>query len=343
MRFCPTCGSSNEDDRSTCRSCGATLSASVPVGSDERKVVTVLFSDVTGSTAMGEQLDPESLRRVMARYFAAMRSVLERHGATVEKYIGDAVMAVFGLPRSHEDDALRAVRAAGEMRVALQELNRELDDTWDVTISTRTGLNTGEVITGDADRRQSLVVGDAVNVAARFEQAAGPGEILIGNDTLRLVRDAVVAEPVGPLTLKGKAEPVTAWRVLEVRPSTTGWDRRLDSPLVARHHEMVRLRAVFERVVETSTCQVVSIVGSAGIGKSRLTNELLVEVVGDARVAQGRCLPYGEGITFWPVVEIVRGLAGIGDLDDRDEARGKVGAGQATHYLHHRQKVMPSP
>lgn len=326
MRFCPACGSGNEDDSSTCRSCGAALPASVPVGADERKVVTVLFSDVTGSTAMGEQLDPESLRSVMARYFAAMRSVLERHGATIEKYIGDAVMAVFGLPRSHEDDALRAVRAAGEMRIALQELNRELDDTWGVTISTRTGLNTGEVITGDADRRQSLVVGDAVNVAARFEQAAGPGEILIGSDTLRLVRDAVVAEPVGPLTLKGKAEPVSAWRVLEVRPSTTGWDRRLDSPLVARDHELARLRAVFERAVATSTCQVASIVGSAGIGKSRLTNELLVEVVGDARVAQGRCLPYGEGITFWPVAEILRGLAGIGDLDDRDEARAKVGA-----------------
>lgn len=326
MRLCPTCGSGNEDGRPTCQSCGAALTASVPVGADERKVVTVLFSDVTGSTAMGEQLDVESLRRVMARYFATMRSVLERHGATIEKYIGDAVMAVFGLPRSHEDDALRAVRAAGEMRVALQELNRELDETWGVTITTRTGVNTGEVITGDADQRQSLVVGDAVNVAARFEQAAGPGEILIGSVTMRLVRDAVVAEPVGPLPLKGKAGPVSAWRVLEVRPSSTGWDRRLDSTLVAREHELARLRAVFDHAVETSTCQVVTVVGAAGIGKSRLTNELIVEVVGDARVAQGRCLPYGEGITFWPVVEILRGVAGIGDLDDRDDARAKVRA-----------------
>ena len=328
MRVCPTCGSGNEDQAVACRWCGALLGSpvAVPVPADTRKVVTILFSDVTGSTAMGEQLDPESLRRVMARYFAIMRGVLERHGATIEKYIGDAVMAVFGVPRSHEDDALRAVRAAGEMQAALRELNRELDATWGVTIATRTGVNTGEVISGDADQRQSLVVGDAVNVAARLEQAAAPGEILLGDATLRLVRDAVVAEAVGPLALKGKADPVPAWRVIDIRPTTVGWNRRLDSTLVAREAELTRLRALFDEVVETSTCQVVSVIGAAGIGKSRLTNELLVDVVGDARVAQGRCLPYGEGITFWPLVDIIRGLAGVGELDAAEAARAKVKA-----------------
>lgn len=326
MRVCPTCGAGNDDGEETCLRCGGPLTPSAPVAADARRTVTILFSDVTGSTVMGEQLDPESLRRVMTRYFAAMRSVLERHGATIEKYIGDAVMAVFGMPQSHEDDALRAVRAAGEMREALDELNRELQGRWGVTITTRTGVNTGEVITGDADQRQSLVVGDAVNVAARLEQAAEPGDVLIGSSTMRLVRDAVVAEPAGPLSLKGKTEPVSAWRVLEIRPATAGWNRRLDSPLVERERELTRLRQVYDTAVETSTCQVVSVIGPAGIGKSRLTNELLVDAVGEARVAQGRCLPYGEGITFWPVVEVVRGLAGIGELDDGDAARGKVDA-----------------
>ena len=178
-------------------------------GGEVRKTVTVVFCDVTGSTSLGEQLDPESLRALMSRFFEEMRTVLERHGGTVEKYIGDAVMAVFGIPAVHEDDALRAVKAAVEMRDALASLNKELERDRGVTIATRIGVNTGDVVAGDAAARQTLVTGDAVNVAARLEQAAEPGQILIGAPTMNLVRDAVVAEPVEPLTLKGKTRRST--------------------------------------------------------------------------------------------------------------------------------------
>src|SRR5439155_13185514 len=166
---------------------------------ERRKVVTVLFSDVSGSTALGDRLDPEALRDVLSRFFDSSRDVLERHGATVEKFIGDAVMAVFGIPQSHEDDALRAVRAAVDMRAELELLNAELERDFGVTVQTRTGLNTGRVMAGDETRGDRLITGDAVNVAARLEQAAGTGEILVGEETHRLVRDAVEAEPVDPL------------------------------------------------------------------------------------------------------------------------------------------------
>ena len=193
-------------------------------GGEVRKTVTVLFCDITGSTSLGEQLDPESLRSLMSRFFEEMQAVLERHGGTVEKYIGDAVMAVFGIPAVHEDDALRAVRAAAEMRDALASLNKELERDRGVTIASRIGVNTGDVVAGDAAARQSLVTGDAVNVAARLEQAAAPGEILIGAPTMSLVRDAVVAEPVEPLTLKGKTG--TGRRVPCSPRSGTGQPRR---------------------------------------------------------------------------------------------------------------------
>src|ERR671934_1857843 len=168
-----------------------------------RKIVTVLFCDLTGSTALGESLDPEALRVVLGRYFDRMNSIIERHGGTVEKFIGDAVMAVFGVPVAHEDDAFRAVRAAAEMREALPELG----------FGARIGVNTGEVVTGTEER---LVTGDAVNVAARLEQAAQPGEVLLGEATFALVREAVDSVAVEPLELKGKAEPVAAYRVLRV-------------------------------------------------------------------------------------------------------------------------------
>ncbi len=207
-----------------------------------RKTVTVLFSDVAGSTSLGEQLDAESLRHVMDRYFDQMRAVLERHGGTVEKFIGDAVMAVFGIPVVHEDDALRAVRAAHEMGRALSALNEDLEREWGVRLAMRIGVNTGEVVTGQgrgpgsaAQGGQRLVTGDAVNVAARLEQAASAGEVLIGEETLRLVRDAVVTETVAPLSLKGKAEPVPAHRLVGMDMEAAGYERRFDSPMAARH------------------------------------------------------------------------------------------------------------
>src|SRR5207237_2722883 len=185
-----------------CDACGVALGDGADAG-EQRKTVTVLFCDVTGSTALGEALDPERLRALLARYFDGMKAIVERHGGTVEKFIGDAVMAVFGIPVVHEDDALRAVRAAVEMRAALPELG----------VEGRIGVMTGEVVTGTEER---LATGDAVNVAARLEQAAQPGEVLLGEPTLALVHDAVEVEPVDPLELKGKAEPVPAYRLLNV-------------------------------------------------------------------------------------------------------------------------------
>ncbi len=214
---CTTCGRENPGDAAFCNGCGTALAAAVAPRA-QRKTVTVLFCDVTGSTAMGERLDPESLRHVMHRYFDAARKVIEQHGGTVEKFIGDAVMAVFGVPVLHEDDALRAVRAASGLRDALPGLNSDLERDYATTVTVRMGVNTGQVVTGTEER---LATGDAVNVAARLEQAAAPGEIVIGPETWRLVRDAVAVEALAPLELKGKSLPVTAYRLL-----TSWWRRR---------------------------------------------------------------------------------------------------------------------
>jgi class 3 adenylate cyclase len=260
---------------------------------EQRKTVTVLFCDVTGSTALGESTDPEALRALLARYFERMKAIVESHGGTVEKFIGDAVMAVFGVPVAHEDDALRACRAAVEMRDALPELG----------IRGRIGVNTGEVVTGTSER---LATGDAVNVAARLEQAASPGEALIGEETLGLVRDAVQAVPIKQLELKGKSEPVVAFRLVSVT-GNEGFARRLDVPMVGRERELRRLRDAFEQAVRDRSCQLFTVLGAAGVGKSRLVQEF-ANSLGATLVVRGRCLPYGEGITYWPLVEVLNEL-----------------------------------
>ena len=289
--------------------------------------MSVLFCDVTGSTTIGEQQDPEQLRRVMTRYYEEARAVLERHGGTVEKFIGDAVMAVFGIPVLHEDDAVRAVRAAVDLRHAMASLNDELQAAFDVRIEVRIGVNTGQVIAGDPRGGHSFVAGDAVNVAQRLEAAAQPGEILIGAETHRLARDAIVAEAMTPLELKGKRDRVAAYRLFDVTPGAPGHARRLDSPMVGRDRERELLAEAFERVVDESACRLVTILGPAGVGKSRLVAEALHGVGGRATVLSGSCLPYGEGITFWPVLEIVKQATGISDEDSpgawpREDRRG---------------------
>src|SRR5205085_974680 len=241
-------------------SCAAALSAP---SQEVRKTVTVLFCDVTGSTALGEQLDSEALRRVMLRYFETVREVIERHGGTVEKFIGDAVMAVFGVPRVHEDDALRAASAAIEVREALSVLNAELARAYGATLEVRIGINSGEVVTGTDER---LATGDAVNVAARLEQAAQPGEIVLGENTVRLVRAAAEVELLEPLAVKGKAEPLRAARLVSV----TAPVRPLDAPMVGRRSELERLRQEFGDVVRDRVCRLSTVVGEAGVGKSRL-------------------------------------------------------------------------
>ena len=323
MAQCAHCGEQNPERARFCLACGKPL-AEITDELETRRTVTVVFADLVDSTAMGEGLDPEAHRRVQSRFFDELRAVLQRHGGTVEKYIGDAVMAVFGTPTAHEDDALRAVRAATELRQTLVSLNEELRQSWNVDLSVRTGINTGEVAAGDATTGQRLVTGDAVNLASRLENAASAGEILIGHDTYRLVRNAVLVEPVDELDVKGKAHPVRAWRVLGVLTRAPSVARRLDSPLVGREPELALLRQAFERAAIDGVCQFVTIFGPAGAGKSRLARELLDAVADQATVLVGRCLPYGEGITFWPVVEVVKRAAGVGPGLSPDDSRQRI-------------------
>ncbi len=302
MIVCAACGRENPEDAGFCNGCGARL-APVTAAHAQRKTVTVLFCDVTGSTAMGERLDPESLRQVMRRYFDAARAVIELHGGAVEKFIGDAVMAVFGVPVLHEDDALRAVRAAAGLRDALVGLNVKLERDYGTTVTIRTGVNTGQVVTGTEER---LATGDAVNLAARLEQAAAPGEIIIGPETWRLVRDSVTVEPLEPLDLKGKSQPVLAYRLLHVDVDELGTSRRAETPMVGRATPLRMLRDAFANVIDGQSCSLFTVLGAAGVGKSRLTAEFLSSI--DATVLRGRCLSYGEGITYWPVITIVKQL-----------------------------------
>jgi class 3 adenylate cyclase len=267
-----------------------------------RKTVTVVFCDIAGSTAKADGADPEVVRAVLARYYEQMRGVLEGHGGTVEKFIGDAVMAVFGVPVVREDDALRAVRAAADM----------CDELVAAGITARIGVNTGEVVAAPGE---SLVTGDAVNVAARLEQAAPVGGVLIGDATLALVRDAARVEPVEPLAAKGKRDPLIAWRLVEVSAGDPGVARRSDVGLVGRARERRLLFDAYVRAKEERRCVLFTVLGTPGVGKSRLVAELVAEVAGEAEVLSGSCLSYGEGITYWPIAEIVRTAAGISDSD----------------------------
>jgi class 3 adenylate cyclase/tetratricopeptide (TPR) repeat protein len=294
MTTCGSCGRDVDGDFPFCPYCRAEL-IPAPTPREQRKRVTILFCDITDSTVLGESTDPEALRVLLARYFTRMKGIVDSHGGTVEKFIGDAVMAVFGVPVLHEDDALRAVRAALEMQAALPELG----------VRARIGVQSGEVVTGTAER---LATGDAVNVAARLEQAAAPGEVLIGEETVRLVRDAVDIESVDALDLKGKSERVLAYRLVTVKQ---GGDRRqLMAPMIGRARELDRLQDAFAQAIDDRSCQLFTILGTAGVGKSRLSMEFL-QGLDDALVARGRCLPYGEGITYWPVVEVIKQLEAV--------------------------------
>jgi class 3 adenylate cyclase/tetratricopeptide (TPR) repeat protein len=297
MTRCSNCGQENPEGFRFCGSCGAELTVGT-AAREVRKTVTVLFCDVTGSTSLGEQLDPETLRRTMGRYFEEIRSVVERHGGTVEKFIGDAVMAVFGIPQAHEDDALRAVRAAEDIRGRIADIGAALG----IAFSFRTGVNTGEVVAGEGE---TLVTGDPVNVAARLEQAASPGDVLIGASTLALVRDAVVVDEREPLEVKGKREPVAAYRLVSVDLSADAVARRLDAPLVGRKRELARLAGDFEHAVAESACHLFTLLGPAGVGKSRLVAEFIADMGDNADVLRARCLHYGDDITYWPLVEIL--------------------------------------
>ena len=321
MQICPNCGEENPPRFRLCGFCGAPLAPAVPA-QEVRKLVTILFCDLKGSTSLGEQLDSESLRETMSRYFDAMSASITRHGGTIEKFIGDAVMAVFGLPRVHEDDALRAVRAARGMQEALAGLNEGLERTYGVTLANRIGVNTGEVVAGDSTTGQRLVTGDPVNTAARLEQAAGSCEVLLGELTYRLVREHVEVEAVEPLELKGKAERVPAYRLLAVRDRAASEGGR--SPLVGREREAEQIAAALDHAVAARSCERLLVTGDAGVGKSRLVDHVCEAASEHALVIRGRCLSYGEGITIWPLVEALREASGIDYDDDRAAARHKL-------------------
>ena len=273
-----------------------------------RKTVSVLFCDLAGSTVLGEQLDPELLRELMGRWYEEMRVAVERHGGIVEKFVGDAVMAVFGLPQAHEDDALRAVRAALDMQGAVGRLNGSLAGRDVPSLRIRIGINTGEVVTGDGVA--TLATGDAVNTAKRLEEAAGGGDILIGTLTERLVRHATRLEALRPVEAKGKRAPVEAWRVRGAIVGADSFARRWDTPLVGRSHELSVLRNGLTASAEGRECRLVTVIGTAGVGKTRLVSELVAEAGEYATVAAGRCLPYGDGITFLPLAELIQRLGG---------------------------------
>jgi predicted ATPase/class 3 adenylate cyclase len=292
---------------------------------EERKLVTVLFADVVGSTEFGSENDPEVVRSVMTSYFARMKEIAETHGGTVEKFIGDAVMVVFGVPRQHDDDAERAVRAAFAMRAAMDGLNRELA----VSLGARIGVNSGQAVTGAAEERQFLVTGDAVNVGARLQQGADVGEIVVGALTEQLSRQAIEYRTREPVAAKGKVEPITAFTAVRARSAVPEQARGLPAlraQLVGRQAELSLLLDTFTRTRDERRAHLFTVVGAAGVGKSRLVGEALARFSGSnaGRVLRGRCLPYGTGITYWPFIEVVRTDAAIAYEDTRGEALAKL-------------------
>jgi len=329
MIKCPQCNEENPPKFRLCGYCGAPLVAAPPAlpPREVRRTVTIVFCDLQGSTELGETLDPESLHEVKERYFAAMAAEITRHGGKIEKYIGDAIMAVFGLPLPHEDDALRAMRAAQGMRTALKQVNVDLKERYGVELANRTGVNTGEVVAvDDPNATQKLATGDAVNVASRLEQAAPPGEVYIGTVTYHLVRDAITAEEVEPLTLKGKSERVRAYRLIDAH-GLDGYVRRADSKIVGREEELAAVDVRLGELLQSRSARLVTIIGHAGIGKSRLAREVMARgAAAGARTVQGRCLPYGDGITFWPLRDIATGAADVRADDSPAEARAKLAA-----------------
>jgi class 3 adenylate cyclase len=288
-----------------------------------RKTVSVVFSDVAGSTALAERLDPESLRTVMTRYFEVAKRVHERHGGVVEKFIGDAVMAVFGIPRAREDDALHAVRAAHELGTAVAMLNRELEDELEVRLSIRTGVSTGLVLASDEHAGHSFVTGDTVNLAARLERAAGAGEILLGETTYRLVARAVRVQPLAPFVPRGRSAPVAAYRVLQVTPDAPGVVRRLDRPLIGRADELAMLDGLLDRAVALKACQLVTIVGDPGVGKSRLLRAFAERAGARGVVLQASCPAFEVATAGHVAGQIVAGMAAAG-LGDAQAGPGEV-------------------
>ncbi|WP_030239054.1 adenylate/guanylate cyclase domain-containing protein [Streptomyces sp. NRRL S-350] len=307
---CPLCAQLVATNDQFCPACGTPRAAALDLAAEERKLVTVVFCDLVDSTALSGALDPETLREVILRYFERMHRRIEAHGGTLEKFIGDAVMAVFGVPVIREDDAHRALAAALAMLEDLEDLNTELDATLGVRLDVRIGVNTGQVVAGsDASARQALISGETVNIAARLQTQAAPGQVLIGAQTLRAAGPAAQVDEVGPLRLKGKAEPVTAYRLVGLDEDDPELLRRFDVPLVGRERELAGLDAALARVAGGSGAELLLVAGEAGIGKTRLVRDWR-ERVGrrTARCGTARCRSFGEQGVLAPLAEAVRTL-----------------------------------
>jgi len=329
MAICHRCGQDNPAAAHFCFACGAPLVAGAS-GREERKVVTVLFADLVGFTQRAEKMDPEDVRASLAPYLERVRAELEDLGGTVEKFIGDAVMALFGVPVAHEDDPERAVTAALRILSAIEELNSRRSD---FPLALRVGVNTGEVIvdlSARAEEGDIIVTGDVVNTAARLQQAAPVGTVVVGETTYRATRERVEYEELEPATLKGKAEPVSAWRAtaLQLRPI----EPTHRAPFIGREQDLALLTQTFARTLREKSVQLVTVAGEAGVGKSRLVAELRrnLSVSGDDVMwRRGRCISYGEGVTFWALGEIVKSHAGILESDNPEEVAEKLEAAVA--------------
>src|SRR4249919_292007 len=295
MAACPSCGTENPGRARFCLECGVSL-ADAALPGEERKVVTVLFADLADSTALGDRLDSEALKDVLGRFFSAMREQIETEGGTVEKFIGDAIMAAFGVPVAHEDDPGRALRAALRMQRRLTDLNRELAPTHGVELGMRIGVNTGDVLAVTAPRAgEAMATGDAVNVAARLQQAAAPGQILVGERTAAAVRGFAL-EPATHRSTCAASGAVAAMLLAGERDEPARGVPGLRSAMVGRDRELELLGSLLRRAVDDGRGHLVTIYGDPGVGKSRLVAEFTTQA--GVRVMRGRCLPYGDGITF---------------------------------------------
>ncbi|HYN90379.1 MAG TPA: adenylate/guanylate cyclase domain-containing protein, partial [Thermoleophilaceae bacterium] len=331
-RTCPSCAAPAPPEARFCMSCGGALDGEArprPEPSappEERRQVTVLFADLSGYTAFAERMDPEAVKSLVDRVLLRLSQEVERYGGTVDKYIGDNVMALFGAPVAHEDDTERALRAGLGMQDAMGEVNQGLPAG--VHFELRVGVNTGEVLAGAVGEAYT-VVGDTVNVASRLQSAARPGSVTVGERTMRATDAAVRYEELEPLALKGKAEPVPAWEAvgLIAEHSVRRVGPARESPLIGRQQELAALDTLYERVVREGRSHLVTIVGEAGVGKSRLLREFerrLHRHPSAPTVRTGRCLPYGSGIVFWALGEVLREECGIVDSDSSEQAWGKL-------------------
>jgi class 3 adenylate cyclase/tetratricopeptide (TPR) repeat protein len=324
MQVCPVCGTDNPEHARFCLGCGAALEEPRAAG-EERKVVSVLFVDLVGFTDRSDRADPEDVRATLRPYHERVKADIERFGGTVEKFIGDAVMAVFGAPVAHEDDAERAVRSGLRILETIEELGDE-----GLELAVRAAVTTGETVVAlgaRPERGEGMVTGDVVNTAARLQSAAPVGSVLVDETTQRAVGPAIAFEPLEPVEAKGKAEPIPVWRVVGARSRVGQPEAATHTPYVGREHERRLLLETFLRAERESSVQLVTVVGEPGIGKSRLVTELRTALDERAELVtwrHGRCPPYGEGITFWALGEIVKAEAGILESDDPEEAGAKL-------------------